>query len=643
MKKPNSLYLATVIATLILLVACSSGGSTGNSPVYATVAIPTTTYPDGDASKFAVYTSAGNGTKTLTEIDTGSDLYLIESSYAGNNIRYTGESMTLLYDHGQVKRSGLVGYTSINFLSESGTTIISTTTNQVPVLVVADGVISNNPSHNHAIMGMRMDGNVSARLFLPYPYNQMFMMDMPQSKLVFGNFSPIQMESFGFIQAPESACNTYSVQSTSTNNCWNDMHLPIKYIATHNGAQTESTIDTLFDSGASTSFQLHPLPDWLIVSAESNVKNPVSAIATTSQEPMELPLTIPAAGYDTSYNGYVVNAGNNLFNYYQVMYNQTNGQVGLRRIANPDTTTIPLVYKLQGESMGLHLPLLVGKNLIYAGVDTGSVGLRVLESAIPDKTGITITSEAESYSYQDGVSLSGVVASAPITIGGITETIKFMVIIKVSCLPQKPDCPKNTFSANGRAGLAGISLYIGGSTHGVWNPLSQLPGKLANGFYLNGNSDYPGLTIGLNSSNKTGFEHIDLMAIAQPTTNPAPYKLWDVNLPATVEYRSKDDTRTIRESGMVLYDTGTAAYTIYNVNPAESGVFPSGKTINQKQALNGNKRFDWSFATGDNYYINSAVKVSESFPLMVNTGNIPFITYDILYDVESGKMGFRAH
>ncbi len=644
MKKSNLLHLAVAFSTLTLLVACSSGSSTeNNSPVYATVAIPATTYPDGDSSKFAVYTSAGNGIKTLTEIDTGSDLYLIESSYAGNNIRYTGESMTLLYDHGQVKRSGLVGYTSVNFLSESGATIISTTTNQVPVLVVPDGVISNDPSHNHAIMGMRMDGNVSARLFLPYPYNQMFMMDMPHSKLVFGNFSLLQMESFGFIQAPESACNTYSVQSISTNKCWNDMHLPIKYIATHNGAQTESTIDTLFDSGASTSFQLSPLPNWLAVSVESNVKNPISAIATTTAGLMELPLTIPAAGYDTSYNGYIVNAGNNLFNYYQVLYNQTNGQVGLNRIANPETTTIPLVYKLRGESMGLHMPLLVGKNPIYAGVDTGSVGLRVLESAIPDKTGITISSESESYSYQDGVSLNGVVASAPITIGGVTETIKFMVITQVSCLPQKPDCPKNAFSASGRAGLAGISLYIGGSTHGVWNPLSQLPGKLANGFYLNGNSDYPGLTLGLNSSNKAGFDHVDLTAIPQPTTNPAPYKLWDVNLPATVEYRSKDDTRPITTNGLALYDTGTAAYTIYNVDPAESGVFPAGKTINQKQALNGSKRFDWSFTTGDNYYINSAVKVSESFSLMVNTGNIPFITYDILYDVESGKMGFRAH
>ena len=83
--------------------------------------------------------------------------------------------------------------------------------------------------------------------------------------------------------------------------------------------------------------------------------------------------------------------------------------------------------------MGLHAPLMIGNNSLYAGVDTGSVGLRVLESAIADKTGITITSESESYSYQDGVSLTGLVAIGPVTIGGVTENIKFMLITNVSC------------------------------------------------------------------------------------------------------------------------------------------------------------------------------------------------------------------
>lgn len=639
-KKFNFIFgFICVFFIATILSACKAGGSSNNnSGAYPNVVVPATTYPDGKDYKFAVYTSAGNGKQTLTEIDTGSDLYLIESSYAGNDIYYTGESITLKYDHGNVTRSGVVGYTYVTFLNLNGQNILTTTTNKVPVLVVPDGVISE--SQNHAIMGMRMDGNVSVRLFLPYPYNQMFMMDMPQMQLIFNNFSSQQMESFGFIQAPESACNTYSVQSTSNNKCWNDMNLPVNYVSTHNGVQFESTIFSLFDSGASTSFQLHPLPDWLVIGSNNNIKNPVSALAATTKGPMELPLTIPADAYDTNYNGYIVNVGNNIFNYYQILYNQTNGKVGLRRVANPDTTTVTLVYKLQGESMGLHIPLLVGNNQIYAGVDTGSVGLRVLESAIPNKTGIQISSEQESYSYEDGVSLSSVVATAPITIGGVTENIKFMIITNVSCVPQKPNCPKNAFSASGRAGLMGISLFIGGSTHGVWSTLSQLPGSLANGFYLDGNLSSPGLTIGLTSKNTTGFDYINLASITQPQVNPAPYNLWEVNLPASVEYPSVGDLTILKESGYVLYDTGTAAYTIYNVESSQQSTFSNGATITQKQQLN-TVAFNWSFNTGGEYYINSAVKSSESFPLIVNTGNIPFTMYNILYNVESGKMGFR--
>gem|GEM_PF-2240421 len=645
MLKHPKIYIALALClTVVLVAACGSGNViSGNSNSnYASISVPTTTYADTALTKFAIYTSVGNGKSTLTEIDTGSGIYVIESSYAGSNIRYTGESITLAYDHKRTQRSGLIAYTSVNFLSESGASLISTVSNQVPVVVVPDGVISNVESHNHAIMGMWLAGNASPRLFLPYPYNQMFIMNMPKHQLLFGNFSIQQMSDFGMVQAPEAACNNRSIRSISTNLCWNDMHLPVKYAATKDGTLVQADFNSLFDSGARSSFQFNALPGWLVVSNDNKIKNPVAATIITTQGPMALQLTEPTLAFANESKGEIVNVGNNIFNFYQVLYNQINGQVGLKRVANPETTTVPLVYNLQDESIGLHMPLMVGKNPLYAGVDTGSVGLRVLESAITDRTGITLTSESESYSYQDGVTLIGLLAIAPVTIGGVTENIKFMVITNIACLPQKPNCPKDLFSASGRAGLMGIGLYIAGSTHGVWNPLSQLPGALANGFYLDGNRSYPGLTIGLNSDKVTEFDYVDLQPIVQPESNPAPYSLWNVNLPARVEYPSKDGTVVLSQTGSVLYDTGTAAYTLYNVGQQEQGVFPSHTQITQQQQLNGNKRFDWSFATGNEYYINSAVKVAESFSLIVNTGNIPFITYDILYNVESGKMGFRT-
>lgn len=635
---------ACLTSTILLstaFTACSNGSSSSGQ-TNVSLSIPATTYQDVASTKFAVYTNAGGGKQTLTEIDTGSDLYVIESSYAGTNIRYTGESLTILYDHGTIKRSGLVGYTSVNFLSESGAVLIGSVGNQVPVVVVPDGTISKVESQNHAIMGMRMDGNVSVRLFLPSPYNQMFMMDMPERKLIFGNFSSELINQFGLIQLSESSCDSYSVISTQSNKCWNDMHIPVNYMATYNGAPVESVFNSLFDSGADTSFQFSPLPNWLVVK-DGVVVNPIAPTVNTSKGVMSIQLTDQVAAVDSNYNGGIVNAGNNLFNFYQVLYNQNTGNIGLKRIANPQTTTVPLVYKLQNESMGLHMPLMIGNNSLYVGVDTGSVGLRVLESALVDKTGIKLTSTPESYSYQDGVSLTGVVAEGPISIGGVVQTMKFMLITQVSCLPQKPNCPKEVFMSHGRAGVMGISLYIGGSTNGVWNPLPQLPNSLANGFYINGNLAYPWLTIGLNSSNTFGFDYVDLESIPQPSVNPAPYRLWNVNITADIEYKAQDGISTERKSGLVLYDTGTAAYTIYNVTAPESGIVASGKRIAQNQTLNNNKFFDWDFITGTTYYVNEAVKVADSFPLLANTGNIPFVKYDILYNSESGKMGFRTH
>ena len=79
--------------------------------------------------------------------------------------------------------------------------------------------------------------------------------------------------------------------------------------------------------------------------------------------------------------------------------------------------------------------------------------------------------------------------------------------------------------------------------------------------------------IGLNSDKITGFDYIDLESIPQAESNPAPYPLWNVNLPATVEYPSVDGITALNQTGLVLYDTGTAAYTIYNVEQQEQGTF----------------------------------------------------------------------
>ena len=309
--------------------ACSSGSSSsgGSTQVFASVKVPTTTY----ASKFALYTSVAGGPVTLTEIDTGSDFLLIESSYVGSNIVMTNESITYTYDHGTNPRSGYLGYTTVSFLNgESGGSIISTN-NQVPVIVVADGVVNPNPKQNHAILGLRMDSNVSAKLFLPYPYNQAFIFDAPKSEITFGYFTESQLADFGNVQLSESSCNSYGVSSSASPSCWNDMAVPVDYIIS--GAPNPVIqYNSLFDSGASSSFQFSPLPSWLDVNKDGNIVNTIKADIVTSLGVMPIYLTDPVAAYDSNYNGGIVNVGNNIFNYYQVLFDQQSGNIGLNRI-----------------------------------------------------------------------------------------------------------------------------------------------------------------------------------------------------------------------------------------------------------------------------------------------------------------------
>lgn len=643
-----NVLLAALIAPIIIS-GCNGTSSSSPSHNYGQISVPTTTYLDGgNKSKFAVYTNAGGGRLTLTEIDTGSDFYVIESSYVGSNVVRTGQMIHLVFDHGNINRPGELAYTKVNFLTESGANIIATN-DQVPIVIVPDGEISNVESQNHAIMGMRMNSNLSVKLFLPYPYNQMFMLDIPDKQLIFGNFSPSELSGFGTTQLVESACDNLSAQTSSTAKCWDDMALQVSYTTNYKNKEIESTINTLFDSGASSNFQIKPLPEWLDVNKTgkdiqgADVKNQIRATLATNLGNLNVPLNQPIGANESQFNGGpMVNAGNNLFNFYTVLFDQVHGKIGLLNNTSNRSVTVPLTYNLQGQPMGLHMQINLANNQMYVGLDTGSIGLRIVESQISDWAGITKhVNKTISYGYADGVVIDGYVANSPITIGGITTNIDFMVISHVSCSSQKPDCPKDQFAANGRAGLIGVRLDNSGPTDRIWSPLPQLPGNYSNGFIIHGNPESPSITLGLTSANQTGFELQSLLPYPQPDKDLAPYYLWDVVLPARITYplRSGGVSDSV---GLVLYDTGTAQYTIYNQSPDQVGLIDSNLSITQTQRVSNGNYFLWSFTTGNTLFVNSAYRTDESSSIVVNTGNIPFTMFDILYDVQNGQMGFRS-
>lgn len=647
----SRLILAISVGVCSFIIVGCNGTSASSGATYAQISVPTTTYLDnGNQTKFATYTSAGGGQLVLTEIDTGSDFYVVESSYVGPNVIRTGRTIPLVYDHGNTNRPGELAYTNVNYLTESGALIIGTNS-QVPIVIVPDGEISTVESQNHAIMGMRMNSNLSAKLFLPYPYNQMFILNIPDQQLIFGNFSSSELSSFGVTQLVESACDNESAVTTSQASCWNDMALQVSYTANYKNKKIESTFNTLFDSGAASNFQVNPLPDWLEANKtganieNAQVRNQVRASLSTNLGDFNVPLNLPIGANESQFNGgNMVNAGNNLFNFYQVLFDQVHGRIGLLNNTSNRSVTVPLTYQLQGKSMGLHVQINLGSNPVYVALDTGSIGLRVLESQISDWSNIiSDTNYHLNYEYRDGVVIRGYLANGPISLGGITTNIDFMVIDSVTCSSQVPNCPKGSFVASGRGGVMGVRLDNKGEyDDGIWSPLPQFAGNYSNGFIISGNLSAPALTLGLTSANQVGFGMQSLLPYTQPTDNLAPYYLWDVVLPAKISYPLSSGE--LKEKvGLVLYDTGTAQYTIYNQDSNQVGVIASGLTINQTQRVGSGDYFIWSFTTGTTLFVNAAYRSNESPDVLVNTGNTPFTMFDILYDVQNGQMGFKSN
>jgi hypothetical protein len=116
-------------------------------------------------------------------------------------------------------------------------------------------------------------------------------------------------------------------------------------------------------------------------------------------------------------------------------------------------------------------------------LDTGSVGLRVLASAVPifdshsglETRGIETTDLTDRFSFLDGEVLDGTVAKAAVHVGGLNTTgrVPFQLVSKDSCQPHKPYCAK--LSKYGHVvGVLGIGLQ-GGPAGAPVNPLIKLP------------------------------------------------------------------------------------------------------------------------------------------------------------------------
>lgn len=315
----------------IILTACHSGSSSNNdSQSVQMVYVPTLNYQPGN--KTAVMASIGGSNPIIAEIDTGSEMTVVNESAVGNDLLKTTQVISITYGAGTNQVSGYLAYGVVTFITSSGATL-STSAN-APIVVVTQGNV-NQGGGNNAILGMRMNNQVSSRLFLAYPYNQMMVLNRSESFVAFGKLSTTQLESFAVINQGSALCQNSEIPNTASNSCWNTLESSVTYsYSLNNGGFGSSDYTTIFDSGeAIGNFYLESVPTWMDLTNSNRITNQMYAVINTNHSKIPMPLTTP-----TMYHLPVtppplnspgtVNPGNQLFDAYQVLFDQADGLMG---------------------------------------------------------------------------------------------------------------------------------------------------------------------------------------------------------------------------------------------------------------------------------------------------------------------------
>ncbi len=120
-------------------------------------------------------------------------------------------------------------------------------------------------------------------------------------------------------------------------------------------------------------------------------------------------------------------------------------------------------------------------HLIDAGLDTGSVGLRVLPGVV-DPAATKAVGPVQRYSYGVGTTLEGPVVRTAVSVGGLQNVARWQTIRAIGCSAARPDCPaahvdSRNFGIQGN-GLAGQGfraiLGVGLASADLPNPFQEI-------------------------------------------------------------------------------------------------------------------------------------------------------------------------
>jgi len=272
----------------------------------------------------------------------------------------------------------------------------------------------------------------------------------------------------------------------------------------------------------------------------------------------------------------------------------------------------------------------------------------------------TDTGLSGNYGYTGGVSYNYEVVTANLTLGGNASATAPNVAIGQIIAQSLNGTVQPQFVTNMQAGLPPLSNAFWGTlgagldpaANGLFTILGQMPGNLSTGFIVHtgGRGGSPTLTLGLTDAVRATFP-MQVPMEGRNTTLPFPNSNQPTYLLRLLagQIQLADGKNPYAVVVPVILDTGdpNSVLTQDSHVTVPSSLIKNGSLVTgasfglSAQGQPGSINWVWNFITGQ-LVSNNAVNVVPTGGGTLNTGLSPFFSYDVMFDLKNGVIGFKA-
>ena len=305
--------------------------------------------------------------------------------------------------------------------------------------------------------------------------------------------------------------------------------------------------------------------------------------------------------------------------------NQT-GRIPIRKVTLP------------GGGRFFALPVRVGSEELFAGIDSGSSGLRVLTRALRDGDYRSL-GQPSSYSYMSGTSLHGVRADANLAFGPVQGHATIQVIQSLSCLPSNPGCAEGHLPmqqvglmGGGKPGQgapaiigihnnANIPVTVPFPALGVKQWIVDIPNDLGGG----------GMVFNPPAGELAGFVHFGYGS--DPKAGPTD----------AIRGCLQNEKTHRRICGVIEFDTGAPGMSVSSPEALPKSWPPNTPASLLYQDERGRTLLVQSFRTGDPSH-SSRLRFDRSPKdrfTVIHANCSPYFCFDVLYQADGGGIGLR--